>query len=484
MVRATAGDPRIVRAIDANSASGSVTETTGYSRQLRTFDATMLTVGGIIGGGIFLNPAVVAQRVHTAPLIIGTWVLGGVIAVMGALCFAELGGRRPEAGGGYVYLKDAFGPLPAFLYGWTFLVIVNTGGMAAVAVTFARYTTDLMHAGDVWVKPFAIGSILVLTAVNYIGIRAGATTQNIFTVLKLAALAAVIAVGVAAGVAVAAHGTSALSWAADRVATPVGTGDLVRVIGVALIPVLFTYGGWAHANNVGGEMRDAERTLPRAMAYGIAIVVAVYVLVNIAYVVVLGPATLAASTAPASDTMRRALGAAGGTVIGLGIAASTFGFVNLTILSAPRILQAMAADGLFFRRAAILHPRYRTPTAALLAQAVWAVVLTGSGTYGQLLDYVVFGDWIFFAMIVATLFVYRSRDRDELSAEAGYRVPGYPIVPALFIGVAMWVVVSSVRSNPPNALVGAGLIALGVPVFLAWRARTARLAMRGPVREP
>lgn len=456
-----------------------VTETTGYSRQLRTFDATMLTVGGIIGGGIFLNPAVVAQRVHTAPLIIGTWVLGGVIAVMGALCFAELGGRRPEAGGGYVYLKDAFGPLPAFLYGWTFLVIVNTGGMAAVAVTFARYTTDLMHAGDGWVKPLAIGSILVLTAVNYIGIRAGATTQNIFTVLKLAALAAVIAVGVAAGAAVAVHGASALPWAADRAATPVETGDLVRVMGVALIPVLFTYGGWAHANNVGGEMRDAERTLPRAMAYGIAIVVAVYVLVNIAYVLVLGLAMLAASTAPASDTMRRALGAAGGTVIGLGIAASTFGFVNLTILSAPRILQAMAADGLFFRRAAILHPRYRTPTAALLAQAVWAVVLTGSGTYGQLLDYVVFGDWIFFAMIVATLFVYRSRDRREASAVGGYRVPGYPIVPALFIGVATWVVVSSVRSNPPNALVGAGLIVLGVPVFLGWRARTARVAMRG-----
>jgi APA family basic amino acid/polyamine antiporter len=451
-----------------------VNEPVGYSRQLRVFDATMLTVGGIIGGGIFLNPAVVAQRVHTAPLIVGTWVLGGVIAVMGALCFAELGGRRPEAGGGYVYLKDAFGPLPAFLYGWTFLVIVNTGGMSAVAVTFARYTTDLLHVGDMWVRPVAIGSIIVLTAVNYIGIRAGATTQNIFTVLKLAALAAVIAVGIAAAAAVAAHGTNALAWAGDRAATPVGTGDLVRVVGVALIPVLFTYGGWAHANNVGGEMRDAERTLPRAMTYGIAIVVAVYVLVNIAYVLVLGPGALAASTAPASDTMRRALGSVGGTVIGLGVAASTFGFVNLAILSAPRILQAMAADGLFFRRAAILHPRYRTPTAALLAQAVWAVVLTGSGTYGQLLDYTVFGDWIFFAMIVATLFVYRSRDSGQPPAVVGYRVPGYPVVPALFIGVAMWVVVSSVRSNPANALVGAGLIVLGVPVFLVWRARAGR----------
>jgi APA family basic amino acid/polyamine antiporter len=435
----------------------------------------MLTVGGIIGGGIFLNPAVVAQRVHTAPLIVGTWVLGGVIAVMGALCFAELGGRRPEAGGGYVYLKDAFGPLPAFLYGWTFLLIVNTGGMAAVAVTFARYSTDLVHGPTTWVKPVSIGAILLLTAVNYVGIRAGATTQNIFTVLKLAALAVVIATGIAVGVGVVLHGYGALSWSrTDAPAPPGAPADLVRIIGVALIPVLFTYGGWAHANNVGGEMRDAERTLPRAMAIGIAIVVTVYVLVNIAYVAVLGPTALATSVAPASDTMRRVLGAGGGTLIGLGIAASTFGFVNLTILSAPRILQAMAADGLFFRRAAVLHPRYRTPTAALLFQAVWAVVLTWSGTYGQLLDYTVFGDWIFFAMIVATLVVYRARDRRLPTARVGFRVPGYPVVPALFIAVAAWVVVSSVRSNPANALVGAGLIVLGVPVFFAWRAWSAR----------
>ena len=451
----------------------------GYVRQLRTFDAAMLTVGGIIGGGIFLNPAVVAQRVHTAPLIIGTWVLGGVIAVAGALSFAELGGRRPEAGGGYVYLKEAFGPLPAFLYGWTFLLVVNTGGMAAVAVTFARYTTDLAHGPGGWVKPIAIGAILLLTGVNYIGIRAGATTQNVFTVLKLAALAAVIATGIAVAVTVARHGASALAWSTtDTSVVPIAPTDLVRALGIALVPVLFTYGGWAHANNVAGEMRDAERTLPRAMTIGIAIVVTTYVLVNIAYVLVLGPAALAASTAPASDTMRRALGSAGGTLIGLGIAASTFGFVNLTVLSAPRILQAMAADGLFFRRAAVLHPRYRTPSAALVAQAVWAVVITASGTYGQLLDYVVFGDWIFFGMIVATLVVYRARDRRQPGQQVGYRVPGYPVVPALFVAVALYIVVSSVRSNPTNSLIGAALILLGVPVFFVWRASTAR-TLRG-----
>lgn len=438
-------------------------QTTGYVRRLGVFDAAMVTVGGIIGGGIFLNPAVVAQRVHTAPLILVTWVIGGVIAAMGALCFAELGGRRPEAGGGYVYLKEAFGPLPAFLYGWTFLLVVNTGGMAAVAVTFARYAGDLAHLSPAWVKPIAVGAILVLTWINYIGIRAGATTQNIFTILKLAALVAVICTGVS----VLVHGHNAAFSAAG--APPVASGDLVRVIGVALLPVVFTYGGWAHANNVAGEMRDAERTLPRAMILGIGIVIAVYVLVNVAYVSVLGPAALAASAAPASDTMRAVFGPAGGTIIGLGIAASTFGFVNLTILSAPRILQAMAADGLFFRRAAVLHPKYATPSVALLWQAVWGVVLTTSGTYGQLLDYVVFGDWIFFALIAATLFTYRARDRAAGTARAGYRVPGYPVVPILFLLVAMYVVTSSIRSNPPNALIGAALILLGIPVFLIWR---------------
>lgn len=448
----------------------------GYVRQLGVFDAAMVTVGGIIGGGIFLNPAVVAQRVHTAPLILATWAIGGVIAIAGALCFAELGGRQPAAGGGYVYLRSAFGPLPAFLYGWTFLLIVNTGGMAAVAVTFARYATDLAHGPPAWVKPVAIGAILLLTWVNYLGVRAGATTQNIFTILKLAALGAVIAVGVIVVVGVA-HRGGALPWttavAQDR---PVAPTDLVRTLGVALLPVLFTYGGWAHANNVAGEMRDPERTLPRAMTIGITIVVVVYVLVNVAYVAVLGPIALAASSAPASDTMRRVLGNSGGTLIGLGIAASTFGFVNLTILSAPRILQSMAADGLFFQRAAVLHPKYHTPSAALMAQAVWAVALTWSGTYGQLLDYVVFGDWIFFAAIVATLFAYRARDRSLASAPVGYRVPGYPVVPALFIAVATYLVVSSVRSNPPNAFVGAALILLGIPVFFVWRARSARRA--------
>lgn len=438
---------------------------TQYARRLGVFDAAMVTVGGIIGAGIFLSPAIVAQRVHTAALVLTVWVLGGIIAVAGALTFAELGGRRPQAGGGYVYLREAFGPLPAFLYGWTFLVIINTGGMAAVAVTFAQYTVALTGATPAAARPIAVASILCLTVVNCFGIRAGATTQNVFTLLKLAALAAVVAAGVDIAVT---HGlTGFAAPSASTAAMPPANGDLLRVVGVALIPVLFTYGGWAHANNVAGEMKDPVRTLPRAMGLGIAIVVVVYVAANVAYVAALGPAGLAVSTAPASDTMRRAIGPIGGTIIGLGIAASSFGFVNLTILSAPRILQTMAVDGLFFARAAKLHPRYRTPIVALLAQAVWAVALTWSGTYSELLDYTVFGDWIFFGLIAATIFHYRKRDTPDTVPY--FRAPGYPIVPAAFILTAAYVVASSVRSTPRNAVLGFCLIALGVPVYGFWR---------------
>ncbi len=431
---------------------------TDYARRLGLFNAAMVTAGGIIGGGIFLNPAVVAQRVTTEPLILAVWVLGGAIAAVGALCFAELGGRRPAAGGGYVYLREAFGPLPAFLYGWTFLLVVNTGGMAAVAVTFAHYSAVLVGLSESAERPIAIGAVLLLTAINVRGVRAGALTQNIFTVLKLAALAAVIVAGLIVGLG---HGRAA----SLAVAPP--THDLVRSVGIALVPILFAYGGWAHANNVAGEMRDPERTLPRAMLVGMAIVVVVYLLANLAYVTALGPAGLAASRAPATDTLERAVGSLGGTLVGLGIAVSTFGFVNITILSAPRILQTMAADGLFFRRAAALHPRYRTPAVALCWQAVWAVALTATGKYGALLDYVIFGDWLFFGAIVATLFVYRRRDLP--GTPAGFRVPGYPALPAVFLVVCVYVIVSSVRSGPRNALIGAALIALGIPVYWLWR---------------
>lgn len=435
-----------------------------YVRRLGVFDTTMVVVGGIIGAGIFLNPAIVAQRVHTTPFILAAWIIGGAIALIGALTFAELGARRPQAGGGYIYLTEAFGPLPAFLYGWTFLFIINSGGIAAVAVTFARYTADLFHLSPGYIKPLAAGLLVVLSGVNYFGVRSGSIIQNIFTVLKLLALAILIGAGI-----FFANGAMPVQNDVPAIA---GFG-MVRALGYALIPVLFAYGGWQYSNNIASEIVAPERTLPKALAIGTAIVLAVYLLANVAYLRVLGPAGLANSLAPAADTMRAIMGPAGGALMAAGIMVSTIGFVNSGVLSAPRMLQAMASDGLFFRFAARLHPRYHTPAGGILLQAVWAIVLVFSGTYGQLLDYVVFADWIFFGLIVCTVFTYRRRDAGS-GATTTYRTPGYPLLPALFVVSAAFVVVSVVLSNPRNAILGAGLMALGVPAFLFWRSHKSR----------
>ncbi|HEX6576141.1 MAG TPA: amino acid permease [Gemmatimonadaceae bacterium] len=430
-----------------------------YARRLGVFDTTMVVVGGIIGAGIFLNPAIVAQRVHTTGFILAAWIVGGAIALIGALTFAELGARRPEAGGGYIYITETFGPLPAFLYGWTFLIIINSGGIAAVAVTFARYTADLFQLSTSYIKPLAAALLIVLSGINYYGVRSGSITQNIFTILKLLALAILIATGIffASG-----------SASAQSDIAPIEGLSMIRALGYALIPVLFAYGGWQYSNNIASEIVNPERTLPRALTVGTAIVLATYLLANFAYIRALGPGGLANSLAPAADTMRAVIGPAGGALMAAGIMVSTIGFVNSGVLSAPRMLQAMAADGLFFRFASRLHPRYRTPSGGIVIQAVWAIVLVLSGTYGQLLDYVVFADWIFFGLIVCTVFVYRRRDRTANST-VPYRTPGYPLLPALFVLSAVFVVISVVWSNPRNAMLGVFLMAIGVPAFMFWR---------------
>lgn len=433
----------------------------GYARKLGTFDGTMFVIGGIIGAGIFLNPAIVAQRVGTPAQTVGVWALGGVIALAGAFCFAELGARVPRAGGGYVYIRQTFGPLAAFLYGWTLLLVIATGAIAAVAVSFARYATELMHAPAAAVTPLAIGAIVFLSIVNYFGVRPGATTQNVFTILKLAALVALIGFGLVVSPDVT-----------PDAARHIDSGQpLAIALGVALIPVLFSYGGWQQTNFVAEEMKDPERTLPRVLILGVMGVFVVYVLANLVYVRQLGISGLAASRAPAADVMRATAGDLGATLIAAGITASTFGFLNLVILATPRVYQAMAADGLFFPAVARLHPRYRTPDVALGIQAVWGVVLALSGTYGQLLDYVTFGDWIFFGLAGASLFVYRRRDS---SAGTGFRTPGYPVVPAVFVLAAACVVLSSIQSNPRNAAIGTVLIALGVPAYALFKAIAGR----------
>ncbi|HEX7337170.1 MAG TPA: amino acid permease [Gemmatimonadales bacterium] len=433
-----------------------------YARQIGLFSGTMMVVGGIIGSGIFLNPAIVAERVRTVELTLAVWVLGGVIAMIGALVFAELGARRPVAGGGYVYLRDAYGRLPAFLYGWTLLLVIATGAIAAVAVTFASYTAALLGLGTGGRLPLAVAAIVFLSAINYVGVKPGAVTQNVFTVLKLGALALLIAAGLSA----------APSWSPAASPPPLQGGPVLLAVGAALVPVLFAFGGWQQTNFVAEELIEAERNLPRALLAGVSIVVVVYLLANLAYVRTLGVGGLARSSAPAADAMDLWMGPAGRNLIAAGIAVSTFGFLNLVILVSPRVYQAMARDGLFFPSLARLHPRYRTPSAAILFQGGWGILLTISGRYGDLLDYVVFGDWIFFGATAATLLVYRSREQGgRENALIRFRMPGYPVLPLIFLAAAVYVVAGSAASNPANAIRGTALIALGVPVFLFWEKR-------------
>ena len=432
----------------------------------------MAVIGGIVGSGIFATPNVVAQRVGSAGLALGAWVLGGVIALAGAFCYAELGERMPRAGGQYVYLRDALGPLPAFLYGWALMLVMATGAAAFVAVTFANYSITLLGLPALARVPLAIGAIVVVCGINYVGVTPGAITQNVFTILKLGALAALIG----AGLLLSAH-HAGTAVAASQPVVPQGVWPVTVALGVALVPVLFTYGGWQQTNFVAEEIVDAERTLPRALLLGVSAVIAVYLLANLAYLVVLGPVELARTAAPAAETMDRVFGPGGRVVISAGIAVSSFGFLDLVVLVTPRVFQAMAADGVFFPRLAQLHPRYRTPSAAIVVMGAWSALLAISGTYGKLLDYVVFGDWIFFGSSVATLFIYRARERRAgggAGAEIRVRVPGYPWVPAFFVLSAAFVVASSVGANPGNALIGTGLILLGVPVYVYWRSRTVR----------
>src|SRR5436190_13393578 len=414
---------------------------TTYARRLGVFSATMAVVGGIIGGGIFRTPATVAERLRSPGLVLLAWIAGGVVALIGAFCFGELGQRRPRAGGGYVYLRETWGALPAFLYGWTLVLIIATGAIAAVAVTFADYTLALLGLPHRLSIPLAVGAIVLLAGVNYIGVRPAAITTNIFTILKLAALAMLIGTGLA-------HAAPAPLFAA---ASP---PPHLAALGSALVPILFTYGGWQQTNFIAEEIIEPERNLPRALVLGVAIVVTVYLLANYVYIHVLGVEQLGSSTAPAAVTMRALLGPAGEKVIAAGIALSTFGFLNLVILVTPRVLQTMAADGVFFRRFAVLHPTYQTPAAAIVALATFAVILTVTGTFGQLVDYVTFGDWIFFGLTVAGLLVDRFR-----------------FGPAVFVVAAAYVVISVIISKRGYAGRGALVIAAGLPAYLYWRTK-------------
>ena len=436
-------------------------DTPGLARRLGLFDATMIVMGGIVGAGIFVNPAVVAHEVEAAALIVGAWAVGGLVALAGAFVYAALADRRPEVGGQYAYLRDAYHPAVAFVYGWALLLVIQTGGMAAVAVTFARYLRELVPVPlpEAVVAAVTLGLLVV---VNALGVRAGSTVQSVLMVLKILAVAALVAAGL---FFVAGPADAGPADAGPAEAVRNGSGGLLA-FGAALTPVMFAYGGWQTASFVAGEMRDPRRDLARGLLLGVVGVVVLYVAVNVACVAALGAAGLAATATPASAVMARACGPAGARFIAAGIAVSTLGFLSQGMLTAPRVYFAMAEDGLFFRPVARLDPRTRAPVVAIALQGALAAVIALSGTYEQILNYVVSVDFIFFGLTAGTVFVFRRRAAE--AGAPGFRVPGHPVTTALFVAACALIVGSTVWRHPADSAVGVAIMAAGLPAYLFW----------------
>ena len=428
------------------------------ARRLGLFDATMIVMGGIIGAGIFINPSVVARQVHTPALILVPWIAGGAIALAGAFVYAELADRKPDVGGQYAYIRDAFHPMVAFLYGWTLLLVTQTGGMAAVAMTFAAYFREL--TGTTLTTPLlAVVTLLALTAINCLGVRSGSNVQSALMITKIVAVIVLIVAGFAG------RGTPPAASAPNEAGVP------IMALAAAMVPVLFAYGGWQTASFVSGEMRAPRHDLPRALLIGVLGVVVLYVAVNVVCLYVLGAGGLAATGTPASAVMRQVLGPPGARIIATGIAISTVGFLSQGMLTAPRVYFAMARDGVFLRGVGYVSRRTRAPVVAIVVQGIWASVIALSGKYEQILNYVVALDAVFFGLTGATLLVLRRRD--PTPAAGGFRMPGHPWTTLIFVAAFWALAVNTVVHNPRSAGIGVLILLAGVPAYLFWRRRFA-----------
>ncbi len=426
----------------------------------------MIVMGGIIGAGIFTNPYVVAQQVHTPLLILGAWAVGGLIALAGAFIYAELSSQVTSSGGQYVYLRDAMHPLVGFVYGWSLLFVIQTGGMAAVALIFANHALELLGVATNDLRAALLGSaaLAVLTAINCIGVRAGSATQNIFMVLKLIAIAALVAIGLTVS-----H--SSTSPAAVSGATAGTAWQAVIAFGAALIPAQFAYGGWQTACFVAGEVREPRRNLPRGLLLGVLGVIVVYLSVNYVCVHALGAEGLAHTKTPASAVMRLALGEKGGRLLAAGIAISTIGFLSQSMLTAPRVYFAMADDGLFFKQLAWVN-RARVPAIAIALQGGLAIVIALLATrFEQILNYVVSVDVVFFALSAACVFAFRKRRAADADV---FRIPGHPFTTLFFIAACAVITFSLLYKFPLNSSISFGIMLLGVPAYFAWARRSKR----------
>src|SRR5579871_1884096 len=442
-------------------------------RRLNTRDAALIVMGGIVGSGIFMNPSVVARFVHSGPLVMLVWAAGGLTILLGGGIFAELAARRPQDGGVYAYIRDAFHPSLAFMYGWTLLLVSQSGGAAAAAVTFAKYFAPLTgwQVGSGLVAAIAIA---FFTAINALGVRTGATTQNLFMILKIVAIGGFVVVGL-----VAPHAAS--------VAAPSGAfaGGAFAAIGLALVPVLFAYSGWQTSSFMTAELKEPHRTLPVGLIAGVVAVLVLYLAVNAVCLRTLGVQGLAATSTPASDIARLAFGPMGLRIMAVVIALSTLGFLSNQILTSPRVYFQMAADGTFFKELAWVNPQTHAPVVAIVAQGAVALAISFL-PYERILNYVTCIDYIFFGFAAIALIVFRNRDARDPSAPAPvFRMPGHPVSTLIFAAVA-WGVVGDVMFTSPETIVGIGILLSGVPVYwlftrgAAAKSRLPSLAARNP----
>lgn len=443
-------------------------------RGLSTWDGALLTIGSIVGTGIFLTTSDMARVLPHPGLILLVWLAGGLLTLAGALTYGELGAMYPRAGGLYHYVREAYGPLCGFLYGWTAFLVIMSGGIAALGVAFGEYLGSFLpffSTGNVllslpvgswtWTlsggQVAAVLAIVILTAVNHLGLKEGVWVQNTLTVLKIGS----IVVFVALGLFVPAKVVPDLYGPVETV-----PGGLLAAFGVAMIAALWTYDGWYGLTCSAGELRDPGRSLPRGLIFGTAAVMVLYLLLNLVYARALSVPAMAESPRIAETAAAALFGGGAARLISAAVLVSTFGCLSATILYSSRLYLPMAEDGLFFKSLARVDPRYRTPVASLWAQTAWAVVLTVSGSYSQLYTYVIFASVVFHAMTAAAVFVLRIRQPDR---PRPYRAWGYPVVPALFILACLLLIGNTLKESPVESLWGLGIVALGLPAYALFR---------------
>lgn len=432
-------------------------------RVLDLRDLILIVIGAVIGSGIFIVPAAVLQQTggNIGPALL-VWLIAGVLSLLGALTYGELGAQDAKSGGLYVYIRDAFGPLPAFLFGWTLFFVIASGSIATLAVASMAYLAELVPMEPITARLIAIAVIALMAAINVRGTSQSASVQGWTTLIKAGAIVLMSVLLLAFG--------SGLSESEVRVWPETFSTSLLSGIGLAMIGTLWAYEGWQYVTFSAGETVDPQRTFPRGIIIGTAALIAIYLLANVAYLAALGPVAAAASDRIAAQAVGAMLGPIAGKLIAAVIVISMFSAANSLMLTAPRAYFAMAQDGVFFRRLAEVHPRYGTPAFAIVASSAWAMLLTATGTFQQLLTYVVFAGWIFYALGALSIFSYRRRWPDSARP---FKVPGYPWTPILFVVSAAAIVINTLFTQTTEALIGLGMVVIGTPAFFVWKARGA-----------